>query len=217
MKIERICKTCGTHFWVYESSLRCSNSSGNFCCRKCYNEYQKTLTGEKNNHYTSKVVKCANCGKEIKKTAWRLNHYKNPFCSIKCRSEYQHNYTEGEKNCNWKGGHKNYRGNFALVKRKYFSGNVFCAICGTFKDIHIHHIIPYKYTKDNSIKNLIPLCRKHHRIIETCTKDFIDLVEDKNVALFYLNQMLRERQLAVFAVIKRRLEERNKNGAKAKG
>ena len=65
-KVKRVCKQCGKHFEVYKSSLEKSNTSGNFCCRKCYDEYQKTLTGEKNRNYRRITVECPNCGKEIK-------------------------------------------------------------------------------------------------------------------------------------------------------
>ena len=64
MKIKRICQWCNKEFEVYASSLQSSNSSGKFCCRKCYNEYQRTLTGKKNNHSTRIAIKCANCGKD---------------------------------------------------------------------------------------------------------------------------------------------------------
>lgn len=59
MKIKRICQWCNKEFEVYASSLQSSNSSGKFCCRKCYNEYQRTLTGKKNNHSTRIAIKCA--------------------------------------------------------------------------------------------------------------------------------------------------------------
>ena len=205
MKIERICKTCGKHFWVYESSLLCSNSSGNFCCRKCYNEHMKTLTGEKNHHYTSIMVKCANCGKEFKRVPSHANENKNQFCSWKCKCEYHHNYIEGEKNCNWIGGHAKYKGNFDTVKKKYFRKINFCFVCGTHKNVHIHHIIPYNISHDNSLENLIPVCSKHHRIIECASKKFINTMPDKKLALEYLNIIFRSRQRAVLNYIKHRL------------
>ena len=123
-KIKRTCKHCGKEFEIYASALSGkTNSSGNYCSRKCYNEEQKTFTGEKNNHYTSVIVSCANCGKEIKKIPSRLKEYKNAFCSMKCKAEYHHNYIEGEKNCNWKGGASRFRGDdFEDVKKKYYSG-----------------------------------------------------------------------------------------------
>lgn len=166
MKIKRICQTCGKTFEMYESSFRSSNSSGKFCCRKCYNEYQKTLTGKKNNHYTSVETKCAECGKKILSTPSKMAIYKNRFCSAQCKHNYHHKYIDGELNVNWKGGASRYRGaDFEKVKKENFKDS-FCVLCGTYKGIQIHHIIPYRLTGDNSPENLVPLCRKHHKQVE---------------------------------------------------
>lgn len=191
MKIKRICENCGKEFEIYESSLKSSNSSGKFCCRKCYNLYLKTLVGTKNKHYTSVEVKCANCGKLINKTPSKIKQYKNMFCSYKCKYEFHHNYVEGSKNRNWKGGFSRYRGtDFESVKKTYFQKPI-CAICGTEEHINIHHIIPYRLTKDNGIDNLIPLCRKHHKIIESHFTKYIEELGDYETSKFVLNNIYR--------------------------
>ena len=200
-KIKRICKTCSKEFYVYKSSLKRSNSSGKFCCRECYNTFQKTLTGAKNNTYTKVKKQCKNCGKEIYVTLSKTKYYKNNFCSKDCKYKYHHNYISGEKNCNWLGGHKNYRGDFETVKKKYFNNkNKFCAICGTKENIHIHHIVPYRYTQDNSITNLIPLCNKHHKIIESITTEIIKTNVDYECLKLVMNNILRTFQIAHFNV-----------------
>lgn len=167
MKIKRVCQICGKEFEIYESSLHSSNSSGKFCSRKCYNEYQKTLTGSKNNHCSRIQVKCACCGKTTFTTPYRAALYKNKFCSLQCKHDFHHNYTNGEKNGNWKGGASRYRGDdFERIKREKFK-DCFCALCGTKNNVHIHHIIPFRLTQDNSEENLVPLCAKHHKLIES--------------------------------------------------
>lgn len=45
----------------------------------------------------------------------------------------------------------------------------FCAWCGTRRSIQIHHIVPFRLTRDNSPQNLIPLCVKCHKRIEWVT------------------------------------------------
>lgn len=203
-RVDRKCKQCGSDFWVYRSALEKSNTSGNFCSRKCYNEYQKTLTGSKNNHYTRVEKECPTCGKKFLALPSKIKMYKNVFCSVKCRGEYMKYYTGGEKNTNWKGGESRYRGNFDEVKRKHFSGTQFCAICGTTKGIHIHHIIPYRLSQDNSVDNLIPLCRRHHKKIESMSLDFIELFDDDTyeIAKMYMNNILRSAQMATATVLK---------------
>lgn len=122
---------------------------------------------------------------------------------MECKTEYFHNYVEGEKNGNWKGGAKSYRGDFEKVKKQHFAGAQVCAICGTSKGIHIHHIIPYRLTKDNGTDNLIPLCRKHHKMVEHATLKFIELFdcEGLETAKRYLNLLLRGYQFETAAVL----------------
>lgn len=210
-RVTRICKNCNKEFSVLKSTLK-TNASGNFCCRPCYNEYQKTLKGAKNNHYTRVETKCPTCGKTLLVIPSKLKANKNCFCSKKCKNEYMYEYIGGEKNCNWTGGCKAFRGNFDEVKRKYFSGVNYCAICGTTHDIHIHHIIPYRLTQDNELDNLIPLCRKHHKIVEAVSVKFLNITNDYKTAKFLLNNILRSRQgVTMYLVNKREKNERTKN------
>ena len=37
-----------------------------------------------------------------------------------------------------------------------------CQYCGNKDDVHVHHIVPYRISKDNSLNNLISLCRSCH-------------------------------------------------------
>ena len=104
LKAHRICKQCGKEFEVFKSALEKTNASGNFCCRSCYNEYLKTLTGSLNKSYNQIESCCPTCGKKVFANPYRKKVYKNRFCSIKCRSSYMGNYVGGEKNSNWKGG-----------------------------------------------------------------------------------------------------------------
>ena len=69
-----------------------------FCSRACYNKYQKTLTGDKNNHYTRVKHICPLCGKEFNALPSKIKEYKNTFCSKQCKNAYMYNYTGGEKN-----------------------------------------------------------------------------------------------------------------------
>lgn len=208
-KIKRICKQCGKEFEIYASALTGkTNSSGNYCSRKCYNEAQRTFTGEKNNHYSSVTVHCANCGKEIKKTPSRLRTYKNAFCSLKCKSEYHHNYIDGDKNCNWKGGYSHYRGeDFERIKSEYFTDKR-CAICGTKEKIHIHHIIPYRLTHDNSPRNLIPLCIRHHKWFESLTVPVIEESENYETSRICIRSILAD---AIMILMGRRIAYAREN------
>jgi len=201
-KVNRICKTCQKTFKVYKSSLEKSNASGNFCSRKCYNIHLTTLKGEKNKLYNRIDSKCDFCKKEIKIIPAKFKAYKKHFCSNECRYNFHIGRYAQEKNPFWKGGHIKSRGNFNTIKSLFFKKKQFCAICGTFKSIHIHHIIPYRCTKDNSKSNLIPLCRKHHRIIEVLTWDIVKTKSKFEDVSFILGGILRDRQIQTFYVLK---------------
>ncbi len=53
------------------------------------------------------------------------------------------------------------------VRNEAIRRNPFCAICGTRRNLQVHHIVPFRLSFDNSQDNLVPLCQKHHRYIET--------------------------------------------------
>lgn len=48
-----------------------------------------------------------------------------------------------------------------------------CVKCGSYKNLEIHHIKPVCYGGDDSLDNLIPLCRKCHRY---APDDYIDFL-----------------------------------------
>ena len=141
-KEKRECKCCGKEFLIYTSSLN-TNASGNFCSRKCYENYL--------------------C--DTDRTTGRGSQWK------KIR-------------------------NIAIKKAP------FCAICGTTKNLQVHHIIPFRYTNDNSQSNLIPLCIKHHKKIEIITNDILKVHRDFKISKLIISSMLKENQLATFAKIK---------------
>lgn len=41
-----------------------------------------------------------------------------------------------------------------------------CLKCGNTENLHVHHVIPYSKTKDNSEENLVTLCIKCHKTEE---------------------------------------------------
>jgi len=54
--------------------------------------------------------------------------------------------------------------------------------CNETKNLHVHHIVPHRISEDNSLDNLITLCPKHHRIIESQTgKQLLDGTVDEAV------------------------------------
>lgn len=192
------CCQCGKEFVRYKSNIKGSKQSS-FCGIECQREYEKTLKEQRI---------CEQCGEPfvVYKSAIRGTNATGRFCSRTCHDQSL-----------MVPGSNGYRADFGKVKKKYFNKTQFCAFCGTTKNIHIHHIIPFRITQDNSVDNLIPLCAKHHVQFENYSRPFIESMgEDIDAAKFMLNSMLRRRQRATREVIvdlanKRRADEGRKH------
>lgn len=123
-----------------------------------------------------KITGCHHCGREFACSRAK-------FCSKECYSRSQTIVRRIKPSkAEWRPARKE-----ALQK------NPFCAVCGTFKNLHVHHIIPYRLSQDNDQKNLIPLCGKHHTIVEKLYLRTED-VERRADLLWYRIGELREIQ-----------------------
>lgn len=74
----------------------------------------------------------------------------------------------GDLNTNWKGGKVTYRGKgwrgirAQIIRRDKNK----CRLCDSTVQLEVHHITPYRTTKDNSPENLITLCKLCHSGVE---------------------------------------------------
>ena len=180
-----VCEYCGKEFRRPKANAR---GKRQFCNIECQRAYERSLWLERT---------CKECGTKfmIRESAIRSSNASGNYCCRECYNNAMH--LEGAKQ--WRDG-------FERIKRKNFSGFKFCAICGTTKRIHIHHIIPYRLTKDNGLDNLIPLCIHHHATVEAIWKPFIESFENPNDAKPYVSCSLRARQQATAEVIAEILE-----------
>ena len=78
----------------------------------------------------------------------------------------------------------------------------FCALCGTTKNLQIHHVVPFRLTFDNSQSNLVPLCVKHHKVVETLTHEIEHAGSDPHTMKLVIGSMLLERSLVVRSAIR---------------
>lgn len=175
------CAECGKLFSRPKSNAR---GRKQFCNIECMRKNEQK-------RWVGRV--CLECGKEFKilKSTLEKSNATGHYCSEECYAQSQ----RVEGSVSWKGG-------FNRVKREHFGGIQFCAICGTTKDIHIHHIIPYRMTHDNSVGNLIPLCARHHVQTERKWLPLIDSFENKEDAKQIIEASLRVRQETTLMVIK---------------
>ena len=183
--VELVCMNCGKTFRRPRAN---ATGKKQFCGIECMRAYEQT-------RWTDRI--CKQCGKHfrVRISSIEKSNASGNYCSRFCYDRAQH--LEGSRA--WKGG-------FERVKRKFFSGVQFCAICGTTKKIHIHHIIPFRYTQDNSVENLIPLCAGHHSQVEQIWKPFFEMFDNPADAGPYVSSVLRARQRETMSVIRRIME-----------
>ena len=171
--VDVVCAQCGRTFKRYNSNAK---GKKQFCNKECQRKYEQSKM---------EIRTCKECGAvfQIRRSAIEHTNASGNFCSREC----YHKNMRDERTTK-------YKGDFERVKRENFHGKQFCAICGTTKDIHIHHIIPYRLTHDNDISNLIPLCATHHAKLERATRRLVDTTNDLVAIKEMLNIMFRTRQ-----------------------
>lgn len=80
----------------------------------------------------------------------------------------------------------------------------FCGWCGIVRgQLQVHHIVPFRLTHDNSHKNLIPLCVCCHKNVEVITVEVESMVDTPGELFTVMNTLLRPRQLATLAILRR--------------
>lgn len=210
-----ICQDCGAEFTVRKDT-------NPVICRRCVSS-----RGGKSNlgRVTAKTKPCRHCGSQIRASK------KDVFCSLECREanlkdrrECKYCKTAFTVRKSAIGPSTNASGNFCsrpcyekwMCNTQRVTGrgsqwlkarteakrrHPFCALCGTTKNLQVHHVVPFRMTFDNSQSNLIPLCVKHHKIVETITHDIEHSGSDPRTMKLVIGSMLLERSLAVRSVI----------------
>jgi hypothetical protein len=94
------------------------------------------------------------------------------YCSMACRASWQreNGSRAGDRNPAWKGGTGN-KG--AYWKRKARERDAFtcqfpgCGKQDRGKGTHAHHLVPRVAGGEDSLDNLVTLCSRHHREVES--------------------------------------------------
>ena len=85
----------------------------------------------------------------------------------------------------------------------------FCAVCGRHHArLEVHHIVPYRLTRDNSPENPIVLCARHHKAVELATSDMLSLGARPEVVAHVMGARLRYRQSMTVHLLKKIAHER---------
>lgn len=186
--MEVTCLNCGKKFHRSPSLIR----GRTFCSRKCRSNYarqpiicegcgqtflrnpktpeRKYCSWECFKHSRWVTVTCFYCGKQFQK---RLSEVKKAeenghkhMCSRDCRNRYTSLLLGGDGEWVEGGKYKRYgeprkwrRQRMLAIKRD----NYMCQSCGATEELEVHHWEPYCIGFDNSLDNLVTLCRECHR------------------------------------------------------
>lgn len=172
-KFHARCEQCGKDFLTTSSAIK--SRRRHYCSPTCLTE----------NRWTSR--KCKFCGADFKVRRSALSGRTNAsgnFCSRPCYN----NYLCSTERTNGRGSR------WKKVRQEALKRAPFCAICGTLQRLDVHHITPYRLTHDNKQTNLIPLCKKHHKMVETIHHDLGPILNDEVVSYWWFRTTLDELQ-----------------------
>jgi 5-methylcytosine-specific restriction endonuclease McrA len=149
-----ICPICNKEFRRAPSAARRKGRSGiMYCSKECFDKWQIR---------NQVIVNCDNCGENIilktKQNKRNIHH----FCNKTCEMEWR----RGENHPRYHGGyHRTYGRGWKKQRKLTLERDKVCKNCGVDRDLDTHHIIPFQLSKDNSLSNLIVLCKSCHSSI----------------------------------------------------
>jgi 5-methylcytosine-specific restriction endonuclease McrA len=115
----------------------------------------------------TEATECVSCGREFLVLVNRRSTRR--YCARSCvpiTAGRTANF--GPKNGNWRGGRAMYYGpGWKAIKKQVRDRDRVCRHCGktpgeNSRALDVHHISPFRYSHDNSLDNLIALCRSCH-------------------------------------------------------
>ena len=196
-----LCSDCGTEFSVRKDTKpvvcqRCASSRGGRAAKGIYQAERKECKNDKCKKPIRKTLKDKYCSIECRKDDKRLSrkckqcsadfqvlkssmntNASGNFCSRGCYESFMCNSDKKTgRGSQWS------RSRLDALKRIPF-----CVMCGKTSRLDVHHLIPFRLTQDNSQENLIPLCKKHHRLVEHQTNCLIN----SGVELPMVRQMIK--------------------------
>ena len=201
----RTCSECGIVQSVRKdnSSTRCQSCSGRAAGAKGLATIRarakpKATAISRPSRRVDRI--CETCGEHFSLAQSVVNGSSNAsgrFCSRPC----YHSFLAATPRVRGRGT------SWASTARRVKAATPYCGYCGSTQRLQVHHIIPYRITRDNSQSNLMPLCVKHHRQIETMTCEIERAWPDLS-GFAVLADMLRDRQRAARIVLGKAIARR---------
>lgn len=177
------CENCETEYRTTKNNYK--KRDMDFCSRDCYSEWlSKNKSADENPNYNSVKIKCEYCNSNIQKQPNELERNEKSFCDKNCYSSWQSENMKGENNHNYNPNYtEEYGDNWSKIREFILERDYYrCRSCKITNEKHkqnkgigldVHHKIPLRKfdtpEKANRPYNLITLCRKCHRKVESNT------------------------------------------------
>lgn len=190
------CLECGKVIITTKNKLK--NGSSKYCSRQCYYAAKNTQV----------EVRCVTCGKHFTKSKRKADSCKNHFCSEKCygvfigiknKSPEMRKKVSDSKIAYYKklremgvNGSMYDTIEWKHISRNYIKSNPFCILCNSIKNLHVHHISPYKNSKSHDDSNLITLCRSCHAKVEGITRELVVITGNWDIPVLFMSNELTE-------------------------
>jgi hypothetical protein len=165
------CRACGSRPALAQGHRARSAKRNHETCRHCGRVFPAPPSNRQ--HFCSRACQraeqsvertCATCGGSFRIARSVLSGGTNAsgrFCSRSC---YERHLCRTPR-VNGRGSR------WKTIRRAALRQTPFCAFCGKTTHLQVHHIIPFRLTRDNSQTNLIPLCRACHKRVESVFHD----------------------------------------------
>lgn len=139
----RTCTHCGVEFPFYKPLNGSRPGQGRFCSLACKSASRR------------KVVRCATCATDFE--VWRCS--KRKYCSLECAGRItSKTLTHGP--------HVYGSRSWAAIRQTVIERDGYCCQrCRATTRLIVHHIVPFKVSRDNSYENLVTVCRGCHAAI----------------------------------------------------
>lgn len=143
------------------------------------------------------VRKCIQCDAEFHVLKSSLTGKTNASGNFCCRPCYEKWLCQTDR-VNGRGSQWRKQRNEVLRKTP------FCAVCGTSRKekLQVHHIVPFRLCHQNDPANLIPLCIKCHKTVETIVHGIERADGSQRRMFLFFASWLRERQLMTAITLK---------------
>jgi transcription elongation factor Elf1 len=152
---------------------KCGKPSFGKRCHDCYMKFLNEGPARKSHFKVGHKKLFFNHSDPVWRAKIKNTKAKNPWNPTDEQRMKMHLAQKGEKSWNWKGGKteesflrfKDFRWR-KVAQEVRLRDNFTCQGCGTSPAVDVHHIVPWRVSKDDSMTNLVLLCRSCHMKIE---------------------------------------------------